>query len=67
MAALIQGPLIWEGSPHCPQLPLWEGDKLFFRLLEEDAPFFSMKLRYEGERLVYAALNGKPLPLSLND
>ena len=44
------------------QLPLWAGDKLFLDLIHEpDTPFFSMKLRYEGERLAYAALNGKEL------
>ena len=43
------------------ELPQWEGDKIFLRLLEEDAPFFSLKLRYEGERLAYAALNGKEI------
>ena len=40
---------------------MWAGDALFLRLMEEDAPFFSLKLRYEGERLAYAALNGAPL------
>ena len=41
----------------------WEGDKIFLRLLEEEAPFFSLKLCYEGDRLIYAALNGKELAL----
>ena len=41
------------------ELPQWEGDKIFLRLLEEEAPFFSLKLCYEGDRLTYAALNGK--------
>ena len=44
-------------------LPQWEGDKIFLRLLEEDAPFFSLKLCYEGDKLTCAALNGKPLAL----
>ena len=44
-------------------LPQWEGDKIFLRLLEENAPFFSLKLRYEGDKLVYAALNGRVLAL----
>ena len=34
-----------------------EGDKLFLRLLDEGAPFFSLKLVYEGERLVSSSLN----------
>ena len=33
-------------------LKLWEGDKVFFRLLDETRDFFSLKLRYEGENLV---------------
>ena len=35
----------------------------FFRLLAEDAPFFLLKLRYEGDTLVEAALNGAPVSL----
>lgn len=36
-----------------PQLPTWEGDAQFLKLLLEDEKrFFAMKLRYEGERLV---------------
>ena len=42
-------------------LPLWEGDKIFLRLLDKDAPFFSLKLRYQGDRLAAAVLNGKHL------
>ena len=33
-------------------LKLWEGDKIFFRLMEESRDFFTLKLRYEGENLV---------------
>ena len=43
------------------QLPIWEGDKIFFRLLGEDRPFFSLKLRYEDDTLAEAVLDGKPL------
>ena len=57
-----EGVLEWVAKDRIPELPLWEGDKLFFDLLAKDAPFFSMKLRYEGERLAYAALNGHALP-----
>ena len=42
-------------------LPAWEGDKIFLRLLDENVPFFSLKLRYEGETLAEAKLNGKAL------
>ena len=57
-----EGVLEWVAKDRIPKLPLWEGDKLFFDLLTKNAPFFSMKLRYEGERLAYAALNGHTLP-----
>lgn len=50
--------LPWERLPH---LPIWEGDRIFLRLLDEDAPFFSLKLCYRGERLTQAVLNGKVL------
>ena len=56
-----EGVLEWVKKDVVEDLPIWEGDKLFFRLLAEDAPFFSMKLCYEGDKLVHAALNGVPL------
>ena len=39
------------------------GDRIFLRLLEQDAPFFSLKLVYDGDELVYSALDGKPVSL----
>jgi len=42
-------------------LPQWEGDKIFLKLLWEDAPFFKLTLRYEGDKLIRAVLNGKEL------
>jgi 8-oxo-dGTP diphosphatase len=38
---------------------IWEGDKIFLKLLDQRVPFFSLKLVYEGETLVRAILNGK--------
>lgn len=58
-----EGTLEWVRKDDVPRLPSWEGDKIFLRLLAEDAPFFSLKLAYEGERLASAVLNGAPLPL----
>ena len=40
---------------------LWEGDRIFLRLLETDCPFFSLKLRYEGDHLVQAVLDGRQI------
>ena len=56
-----EGELAWIGKGELLQKPIWEGDKIFLRLLEQDVPFFSLKLRYEGDRLAEAVLNGKPL------
>ena len=58
-----EGELEWVDKRRIYALPIWEGDKIFLRLLESDAPFFSLKLRYIGDRLVEAVLNGKALPL----
>jgi 8-oxo-dGTP diphosphatase len=46
-----EGELVWVPKKELETLTMWEGDKIFLKLLQEDAPFFSLKLRYEGERL----------------
>ena len=60
--ACAEGVLEWVPKHRVPDLPIWEGDKIFFRLLESGRPFFSLKLCYEGDTLVSAALDGVPLP-----
>ena len=47
-----EGELVWVPKEEIPNLKLWEGDKVFFRLLDETKNIFSLKLRYEGEDLV---------------
>ena len=48
-----EGELEWVKKSDVPQLPTWEGDAQFLKLLLEDEKcFFAMKLRYEGERLI---------------
>ena len=42
-------------------LNLWEGDKIFLKLLMEDAPFFSLKLSYEEDKLKEAVLDGSAI------
>jgi len=54
-----EGTLEWVPKERFAQLPQWEGDKIFLRLMEEHVPFFSLKLRYEGDRLAETSLNGK--------
>lgn len=53
-----EGILEWIDKESVYDLPIWEGDKIFFRLLEERESFFSLKLRYEGEILVEAIVDG---------
>ena len=57
-----EGNLEWVPFDKIPTLPLWRGDHIFLRLLRQDAPFFSLKLEYQGDTLVRAALDGKDLP-----
>lgn len=56
-----EGVLEWIAKDKVCDLPIWEGDKIFFRLLRENAPFFSLKLQYKGSNLVSAVLNGEIL------
>ena len=53
-----EGNLEWVKKSDVYDLPIWEGDKVFFRLMEEEMPVFSLKLRYEGDKLVETVLNG---------
>jgi len=55
-----EGKLEWVDKGAVLNLPIWEGDKVFLRLLDEDIPFFSLKLSYRGDSLVEVQLNGKP-------
>ncbi len=52
MEGCTEGRLEWVAKSEVYNLPLWEGDKVFFHLLEENAPFFTLKLKYAGEELV---------------
>lgn len=47
-----EGELRWINKKEVYDLPIWEGDKKFFELLEKEDSFFTLKLRYEGEKLV---------------
>ncbi len=59
MHACDEGDLEWVPKEQVYELPIWEGDKIFFRLLEERRDFFSLKLRYVGDTLAEAVLDGK--------
>ena len=54
-----EGDLQWIDRSFLDSLPKWEGDQIFLNLLWQDAPFFLLKLRYDGDRLIEAVLNGE--------
>lgn len=59
-----EGVLEWVDKKEVMHLNLWEGDKIFFRLLDEEENFFSLKLVYNRKDVLsYAALNGTPMEL----
>ena len=58
-----EGVLEWVDKKELSNLKLWEGDKIFFRLLEENRPFFSLKLSYVEDELKEAVLDGRALDL----
>lgn len=56
-----EGDLQWVNLDFLDTLPTWEGDRIFLNLLWQDAPFFLLTLRYQGDRLVEAVLDGKKI------
>ena len=51
-----EGVLEWVNKEKIPTLPIWEGDKIFFDLLEKEDRFFSLKLEYKKEKLINSFL-----------
>ncbi len=47
-----EGELVWVEKNKVCELPIWEGDKIFLKLLYKEKRFFSLKLVYEGEKLI---------------
>ena len=58
-----EGALEWVPKADVLQLPIWQGDKLFFQLLNDNAPFFHLELYYDGDTLTRAVLDSTELPL----
>ena len=56
-----EGVLEWIHRKKLREIPHWEGDDIFLDLIESDAPFFSLKLCYEGDTLVSAVLDGRTI------
>lgn len=61
--ACNEGDLSWVNKQEVPQLPLWEGDRIFLRLLAQEESFFLLKLEYHGDELVRAILNGREVTI----
>lgn len=59
-----EGELAWIGKKEIWKLNIWEGDKIFFLLLEKELPFFSLKLVYDkNDQLTQAACSGRKMEL----
>lgn len=61
MQTCDEGDLQWVSREFLYSLPMWEGDRIFLDLLWQDAPFFLLTLRYSGDRLTEAVLDGKKI------
>lgn len=56
-----EGDLQWISRDFLNGLPKWEGDQIFLDLLWRNTPFFLLTLRYCGDKLTEAILNGEKI------
>lgn len=61
MQTCDEGDLQWVSREFLYSLPMWEGDRIFLDLLWQDVPFFLLTLRYCGDKLTEAVLNGEKI------
>lgn len=61
-----EGELAWVPKKDLLKLKLWVGDLIFLKLLRDEAPFFSLKLTYQGDELTEAVLNGNVIPIDFS-
>ena len=47
-----EGELQWVSRDFVNDLPTWEGDRIFLEKIAQPSPFFSLKLVYQGNRLI---------------
>jgi len=47
-----EGTLAWIDTDAVADLERWEGDRLFWKWIVDDAPFFSAYFEYDGDTLV---------------
>lgn len=60
-----EGELVWVKKDEVERLPIWDGDRIFLRLLREQSQFFSLRLSYLGDRLTEAVLDGERMTLPI--
>ena len=53
-----EGELAWVAKKDVSALRLWDGDRIFLKLLIERDTFFSLKLSYDGDELIETELDG---------
>ena len=59
-----EGTLEWIDKKELLSLPLWVGDKIFLKLIDDESyPFFSLRLEYMGDQLISAILNDTTLDI----
>ena len=56
-----EGELAWIDKRRLSELTLWEGDRIFMKLLDTRADFFDLTLEYAGEALRRAVLDGQEM------
>ena len=52
-----EGNLKWIDKYNILNLNIWEGDKFFIKKMQKDDNFFTLKVEYEGEKLVNYKIN----------
>lgn len=52
-----EGKLEWVEKEKVKELNSWEADKIFLEKLENNADFFTMKVEYEGDKLINYKVN----------
>lgn len=58
-----EGELRWISKRDLLEITMWEGDKIFLKMIEQEMPFFHLELSYQGDVLVSAVCDGSPMSL----
>lgn len=58
-----EGDFAWIPISEVFNLNLWEGDRIFLKLLIEQRAYFEMRLEYTGDILTKAVLDGRELDI----